>query len=95
MSFKKQAKQWPTQSDLVDARAVVRGVTAEGDFKLLQKGVHPAEQALRAVGSAFDPRSAVVYNHPVRKVCRHDEIVLDHERCLLGVEDVPFDDLRK
>ena len=78
---------------LVDPRAVVGRVTAEGDVELLEELVHPGEQRLRRVRGGRDRRQAVVDDDAVGEVGRHDEIVLDNERRLLGVQHEPLDHL--
>mmetsp|Transcript_16970 Transcript_16970/g.36917 ORF Transcript_16970/g.36917 Transcript_16970/m.36917 type:complete len:509 (-) Transcript_16970:689-2215(-) len=78
---------------LVDAGAVVCGVTAEGDGQVRQEQVHARQQALRGAGPALYGRGALVHNHAVREVRGHDEVVLHDERRLLGVHDEPLDRL--
>lgn len=73
--------------ELVDARAEVAGVAAEGDLEHAQELVHAVDEALRRVGHAVDAGLALVDDHLVRQVGRHDEVVLHDERRLLVVDD--------
>lgn len=77
---------------LVDARAVVGGVTAECDIEVPQEGVASSEQGLGRVGMSIDTRLAVKDNDTVGEVGGHDEVVLHDESSLLGVHDESLDD---
>ena len=77
---------------LVDARAVVGGVTAERDVQVLQERVAARKEGLRLVGMGIDTRLAVEDDDTVGEIGGHDEIVLDDEGRLLGVHDEPLND---
>ena len=77
---------------LVDARAEIGGIAAEGDLEARQELVHAREQALRRRRRRVDGGLALKHNDTVREVRRHDEIVLDDESGLLGVHDEALDD---
>lgn len=82
------------RSVLVDARAVVGGVTTEGDVEVLQEGVAAGEERLGLVGVRVDTGLAVKDDDTVGEISGHDEIVLDDEGRLLGVHDESLDDSR-
>src|SRR3989338_10244258 len=77
---------------LVDARAVVGGVTTEGDVQGLEEHVHASEQGLGRGGDGLDGGNSGVDDDAICEVGGHDEIVLDDEGGLLGVEDETLDD---
>ena len=71
----------------------VVGVPPECDFELLEELVHPREQRLRRAGLGGDGGGALEHDHAVREVRGHDEVVLNDEPGLLGVEDEALDHL--
>lgn len=79
---------------LIDTRAVVGGVTTEGDVQVLQESVAASEERLGGVGMGIDTRLAVKDNDAVSQVGGHDEIVLDDKGSLLVVHDEALDDAR-
>ena len=78
---------------LVDARAVVLGVAAERDVQELEEAVHAREQTLRRVCRGLDTGPAIVDDDTIGEICRHDEVMLHHERLLLGVVHETLDHL--
>lgn len=80
------------RASLVDTRAVVDGVAAEGHVEVLEEGVAAGQERLGLVGVGLDTGLAVKYNDTVSQVCCHDEIVLDDKGSLLGVHDEALND---
>lgn len=78
---------------LVDPRSVVFGVPPERNLKLLQELVHALEQGLRSASFRFDRGHALEDDDSVRQISGHDEIVLDDETGLFGVQDEAFQHL--
>lgn len=79
---------------LVDAGAVVGGVTTEGDVEVLEESVAAGEEGLRGVGVGVKTGLSVKDNDTVSKVGGHDEIVLDDKGGLLVVHDETLNDTR-
>lgn len=74
---------------LVDPRAEVVRVSAEGDAEQLEEAVHAIEQGLRCVRGRVCGRCALEHDHAVRQVRGHDEVVLHHEPSALRVQNEP------
>jgi len=77
---------------LVNARAEVGRVAAEGDVQILQELVAASEKRLGLVSMSVDTRLAIKDDNAIGEVRGHDKIVLDDESSLLGVHDESLDD---
>ena len=73
---------------LVDTRPEVGWVTTEGDLKLGEELVHTSQKGGWGVGLTLGSWCTVVDNYTVGEVGCHDEIVLNNEASLSGVEDI-------
>lgn len=73
----------------VDSGPIVVGISAKSDSQQGQEFVHSDEKTLGSVGQRVDRRCPLEDDDSVGQICRHDEIVLDDEACLLGVQDKP------
>ena len=78
---------------LVDSWPEVVGVATEGDLQRLEEAVHSAEQRRRRARARLNGGLTVEDDHVIGEIGCHDEIVLNDEGGLLGVEDVALDDL--
>lgn len=72
---------------LIDPGAEVVRVSPEGNAQQFEELVHAVEQRLRRVRGGVGRGGALEHDDAVRQVCGHDEVVLDHEACPLGVQD--------
>lgn len=79
--------------ELVDAGTEVCGVTTEGDAEVLEEAVHAGKEGLGGAGGAVAGRGAFEDDDAIGQVGGHDEVVLDDEGGLFGVEDEALDDL--
>ena len=68
--------------------SIVIRITAESDFKGLQKLVHSDQKSHGWIGQSFDTRLTFKHNDHIGQVSSHDEIVLHDEGSLLSVENV-------
>lgn len=82
------------RAQLVDTRAVVDRITAEGNVEVLEELVAASEEGLWGVSVSVKAWLAVKDNDTISKVSCHDEIVLDNKSCSLGVHDEALDDSR-
>jgi len=73
---------------LVDTRAEIRGITAESNVKVLEELVAAGEERFGSVGASLNTWLTVKDNNAICEVSCHDEIVLDDESSLLGVDNV-------
>ena len=73
--------------DLVHTRTVVGWITTERDFKRGQELVHTGQKRLGRRGGGGDSGFTLEHDDTVGEIRSHDEIVLDNEGGLLGVED--------
>eukprot|EP01025_Chloroclados_australasicus_P035678 TRINITY_DN36314_c1_g1_i2.p1 TRINITY_DN36314_c1_g1~~TRINITY_DN36314_c1_g1_i2.p1 ORF type:complete len:206 (-),score=-1.42 TRINITY_DN36314_c1_g1_i2:11-607(-) len=77
----------------VNTRTVVCGVSPERDVETLQEAVHACQERLRRVRGCLTGRLTRIYDHAIREVRGHNEVVLHDECRLLDVHDVALDDL--
>ena len=76
----------------LDSPEVV-GISSESDLQLLEEFVHACEQRLRRACFGGDGGGALEHDDAVGEVGRHNEVVLNDEAGLLGVQDETLDHL--
>lgn len=81
--------------ELVDARTEVRRITPERDLERREKLVHAGEERLRGRCGRGHGWLTLEHDDAVREVRRHDEVVLNHERGLLRMQDEPLDNFTR